>query len=166
MNTFNYFLSTLFYIAINDLLNIFVFPLENDIPLDNFEIIKSLTTFKLSIFSAFFILLLFKHKPYKLIENIYIAVIYIKYASLFYYHNHFNQKEEYIKRVLMWLFTTPAMLSMLAKVNNLEFSDYKNKIKDYGLIPSSVLYTILGATRLFFFFYILFYFGNLKFLQD
>jgi hypothetical protein len=74
MNTFYYFLATLFYITINDLLNVFLFPLENDIPLDNFEIIKSLTTFKLSIFSAFFILLLVKHKPYKLIENIYIAI--------------------------------------------------------------------------------------------
>ena len=135
MNTFYYFLSTLFYIAINDLLNTFLFPLENDTPLDNFEIIKSLTTFKLSIFSAFFILLLCKHKPYKLIENIYIAVIYMKYASLFYYNNHFNQKEEYIKRVLMWLFTTPAMLSMLAKVNNLEFNDLKPL---YHIIPTTL----------------------------
>lgn len=105
MNTFYYLLSALFYITINDLLNIFVFPLENDIPLQNYEIVKSLTNFKLTIFIAFFILLLMKHNHYKLIENIYIAIIYIKYASLFYFHNHFNQKEEYIKRVLMWLFT-------------------------------------------------------------
>ncbi len=135
MNTFYYLLSALFYITINDLLNIFVFPLENDIPLQNYEIVKSLTNFKLTIFTAFFILLIIKHNHHKLIENIYIAIIYIKYASLFYFHNNFNQKEEYIKRVLMWLFTTPAMLSMLAKVNNLDFNDLKPY---YHILPTAL----------------------------
>ncbi len=132
---FYYFLSTIFYIAINDLLNIFIFPLENDIPLENYEIVKSLTDFKLTIFTAFFILLLMKHKHYKLIENIYIAIIYIKYTSLFYFHNNFNQKEEYMKRVLMWVFTTPAMLSMLAKVNKLKFNDLKPY---YHILPTAL----------------------------
>ncbi len=138
MNTFYYLLSALFYITINDLLNIFVFPLENDIPLRNYEIVKSLTNFKLTIFTAFFILLLIKHKHYKMIENMYISIIYMKYASLFYFHNNFSQKEEYIKRVLMWLFTTPAMLSMLAKVNKLKFSD----LKPYYHILPTVLHLI------------------------
>ncbi len=132
---FYYFISTIFYIAINDLLNIFVFPLENDNLLENYDIIKSLMNFKLILFLSFFITLLYKHKPYKLIENIYISVIYIKYISLFYSNNHFTQKEEYIKRVLMWLFTTPAMLAMLTKVNNLEFNEIKPL---YHIVPTAL----------------------------
>ncbi len=149
-----YFLSAILYFAIHDIFNEYLFPIREDILLDHIDIIKSLNHFKFCLYASFLFFILLKYRSYKLFENIYIAIIYLKYTSTFYLKTNLYQREEYTRRVLMWLFTTPAMLSMLAKINKLNFIDIKPQ---FHIIPTILhLFTIPWIDHPYYLYFYLF----------
>ncbi len=146
------------------------------------EIIDELNTIEYIhkfAFCLFIISLCFtipRFRKYKLINIIYIGLVYIKYAGLFIFTNSIDNYKYELRRILMWLFVTPAMLDMYTKANKISL---KSINIEFHLIPNiiyfltyqfknSIYYNIFYSISYFsqgYFLYKLFNLQNLKYTR-
>ncbi len=141
---FNYFIATVFYILFDD---IFILNynksknLINNININNeYNLIEEKNTlhiihnFILALYLIFLIISLLRQKMN--IQIIYLSLILIKYSSIFYFHENIDNFLYDLRRSMMWLFATPAMLHLYTNINNINYSSIKI---EYHIIPNLLL---------------------------
>ncbi len=131
-----YLFLILSYMWIDELI---ILKIPNDSKILDFtEIIKPMHNLALIMFISFLLITIPKYNRTKLFNVIYIGLIYIKYASLFYFVQDISVYKYELRRTIMWFFTTIAMLDMYTKVNGVSFYEIKPQ---YHLAPT-LLYAL------------------------
>ncbi len=130
-----FFLIVLYYLS-NDVIGHYYkrnINAESDI--QHIGVIETIHQFMLFIFSTFLLFSFYHYWKSKIntYDLVYISFIFIKYSSVFYFHPNISQNEYELHRWLMWLFTTPSILHIFTKVNQISFFKIHS---EYHLIPN------------------------------
>ncbi len=137
MIEFYYGILLIIYYLIDDLI---IHKIENVDLIDNIQNIKILHKFSLALFMLLSAVMITRYKKNRMINTIYIALGYLKYTSLFEFTDSISNYKFELRRNLMWVFITPAMLDIYTKNNNISFYDVK---PFYHIIPNIILLLIL-----------------------
>ncbi len=140
MIQFYYWILLILYYWIDDFI---IYNTQDTDIIENIEVIKTLHKFSLGIFIILVFAMIIRHSKNRMINVIYIGLSYIKYASLFLFVSKIDNYKYELRRNLMWVFITPAMLDVFTKINNINFMDIKPL---YHIIPNIIL-TIISKYR-------------------
>lgn len=142
MRLFYVFIASLFYYQIDNIVNDILFPEKNIhfIKEDmNDKQLKNIYLFSFILFTSFFGYSLYRYHKNKMIHNIYITVIYLKYSSIYFFRENLTEEHQEIRKILMWIFTTPVMLNMLTSINKISYMD----IKPHYHTINTILYLLI-----------------------
>lgn len=132
LSIFYYMFSLIIYYWIDEYI-ILIIPNNKENMLEYIEIFRIIFKFKFNIFILLLIITIPRFNKYRSIHIIYISLVFIKYSSVFLFFDVIENYKYELKRLLMWLFTTPALLDIYAKVNNINIKLIKI---EYHLIPN------------------------------
>ncbi len=118
-----------------DSLIIFKIQDNPDDLIDGLDTLSNLHNFAFGLFIVMLLFTIPRFNKYKLINIIYIGLCYIKYAGLFIFVNSIDNYKFEVRRIMMWLFVTPAMLDMYTKANKISFRLIN---PEYHIVPNLI----------------------------
>ncbi len=129
---FYYMLALVAYCWLDSLI-LFKIQDNPDDLIDGLDTLSILHNFAFGLFILMLLFTILRFNKYKLINIIYIGLCYIKYAGLFIFVNSVDNYKFELRRIIMWLFVTPAMLDMYTKANKISFRSIN---PEYHLVPN------------------------------
>ncbi len=133
---FNYMLALVAYCWIDAII---IYHMQNDSNqiIEGLETIKHIHNFSFGLFLVMLLFTIPRFNKYKLINIIYIGLAYIKYAGLFIITNTIDNYKFELRRILMWLFITPAMLDIFTKANKIKLRSIH---PEYHFVPNLIYF--------------------------
>lgn len=125
-------LALVVYYWIDSLILLKLIDNSNDL-IDGLDTIKILHNFAFGLFLVMLLFTINRFSKYKLINIIYIGLCYIKYAGIFIFVDSIDNYKFELRRIIMWLFLTPAMLDIYTKANKISFRRIN---PEYHIMPN------------------------------
>ncbi len=129
MKLFYIFIASVTYYQLDNVINDIIYQsnkIDNHLEINSdIELFKNIYYFSFLLFSFFFCYSIHRYhlNKFKMIHNIYICIIYLKYSSIYFFRDSLTIEHQEIRKIFMWLFTTPVMLNMLTSINKINFMD-------------------------------------------
>lgn len=161
---FYYMIALVIYCWIDEFI-LFKIPNNQNELLEGIDTLCIIHKFSLVIFLGLLLITIPSYMKNKLISINYIGLAYLKYTGLFLFTNTIDNYKYELRRILMWLFITPAMLDMFAKSNNISFRSLKTQ---YHLIPN-ILYILtysFKSNKYYNIFYFISYISQILFVKN
>ncbi len=135
---FNYMLALVAYCWIDEII---IYNIKNNSNqmIEGLDIITNIHYFAFALFLVMLLFTIPRFNKYRLINIIYIGLAYIKYAGLFIFTDSIDNYKFELRRILMWLFITPAMLDIYTKSNKISLKSIK---PEYHIIPNLIYFTL------------------------
>jgi class 3 adenylate cyclase len=133
---FNYMLALVAYCWIDEII---IYNIKNNSNqmIEGLDIITNIHYFAFGLFLVMLLFTIPRFNKYRLINIIYIGLAYIKYAGLFIFTDSIDNYKFELRRILMWLFITPAMLDIYTKSNKISLKSIK---PEYHIIPNLIYF--------------------------
>ncbi len=140
MRLFYMFLSTVLYYQLDSIVNDLIFPKNEKNNIIVHDQVRDTFYFSFILFTFFLIYSLYRYHKNKMVHNIYISLIYLRYSSIIFFRSDISHLHQEIRKILMWIFTTPVMLNMLSNINKIDFFSLKPQLH----LMNTFIYLILS----------------------
>lgn len=148
MRLFYIFISTVLYYQLDNIVNDLIFPKNEKNNIIVQDQVRDTFYFSFILFSIFLIYSIYRYHKNKMVHNIYISLIYLRYSSIIFFRKDLSHQHIEIRKILMWLFTTPVMLNMLSTINKIDYLSLKPQLHMintfiyliFSFFPDSSLY--------------------------